>query len=45
MVEKEASAYLVANNLVRCVIAEALARYRVELDRVSAKGTVDTLRQ
>ena len=45
MVEKEASAYLVANNLVRCVIAEALARYRVELDRVSAKGTVDTLSQ
>ncbi len=45
MVQKEALAYLVAHNLVRCVIAEAVARYRVELDRVSFKGTVDTLRQ
>ncbi len=45
MAEKEALAYLVAHNLVRCVIAEALARYRVELDRVSFKGAVDTLRQ
>ena len=45
MVEKEALAYLVAHNLVRCVIAEAIARYRVELDRVSFKGTVDALRQ
>jgi hypothetical protein len=45
MVEKEALAYLVAHNLIRCVIAEAIARYRVELDRVSFKGTVDALRQ
>ena len=45
MAEKEALAYLVAHNLVRCVIAEAIAHYRVELERVSFKGTVDTLRQ
>lgn len=45
MAEKEALAYLVAHNLVRCVIAEAIARHRIELDRVSFKGTVDTLRQ
>ena len=45
MVEKEALAYWVAHNLVRCVIAESVARYRVELDRVSFKGTVDALRQ
>jgi hypothetical protein len=45
MVEKEALAYLVAHNLVRCVIAEATACYRVELERVSFKGTVDGLRQ
>jgi hypothetical protein len=45
MVEKEALAYLVAHNLVRCVIAEAIACYRVELERVSFKGTVDALRQ
>jgi hypothetical protein len=45
MAEKEALAYLVAHNLVRCVIAEAVARYRLDLDRVSFKGTVDALRQ
>lgn len=45
MVEKEALAFLVAHNLVRCVIAEAVIRHQVELDRVSFKGTVDALRQ
>jgi hypothetical protein len=45
MAEKEAWAYLVAHNLVRCVMAEAVARYRVELERVSFQGTVDALRQ
>jgi hypothetical protein len=33
------------SGLVRCVIAESVARYRVELERVSFKGTVDALRQ
>ena len=45
MAEKELLAYLVAHNLVRCVIAEAVARYQVELERVSFKGSVDALRQ
>jgi hypothetical protein len=45
MAQKEVLAYLVAHNLVRCVIAESVARYRVELERVSFKGTVDALRQ
>jgi hypothetical protein len=45
MAEKEALAYLVAHNLIRCVIAQAIARYQVELERVSFKGTVDALRQ
>ena len=45
MAEKEALAYLVAHNLVRCVMAEVVARYRVELERVSFQGTVDALRQ
>jgi len=45
MVEKEALAYLVAHNLVRCVIAESVACYQVEIERVSFKGTVDALRQ
>jgi hypothetical protein len=45
MVEKELLAYLVAHNLIRCVIAEAVARYQVDLERVSFKGSVDALRQ
>ncbi len=45
MAEKELLAYLVAHNLIRCVIAEAVARYSVELQRVSFKGSLDALRQ
>jgi hypothetical protein len=45
MAEKELLAYLVAHNLIRCVMAEAVARYPVELERVSFKGSVDALRQ
>jgi hypothetical protein len=43
--EKELRAYLVAHNLIRCVMAEAVARYAVDLERVSFKGSVDALRQ
>lgn len=45
MTEKEALAYLVAHNLIRCVMAQAIASYEVELERLSFKGTVDSLRQ
>jgi hypothetical protein len=45
MAEKEALAYLVAHNLIRCVMAEASANYQVALERLSFKGTVDALRQ
>lgn len=45
MVEKELLAYLVAHNLVRCVMAEAVAQHQVALERVSFKGSVDALRQ
>jgi len=45
MVQKELLAYLVAHNLVRCLIAEAVARYSVDLERVSFKGSLDALRQ
>jgi hypothetical protein len=45
MAEKELLAYLVAHNLIRCVMAEAVAIYQVELERVSFKGSVDALRQ
>jgi hypothetical protein len=45
MADKELLAYLVAHNLIRCVIAEAVARFQVDLERVSFKGSVDALRQ
>jgi hypothetical protein len=45
MAQKELLAYLVAHNLIRCVMAEAVARHPVDLERVSFKGSVDALRQ
>ena len=45
MAEKELLAYLVAHNLIRCVMAEAIARSQGDLERVSFKGSVDALRQ
>ena len=45
MAEKELLAYLVAHNLIRCVMAEAVARHPVDLERMSFKGSVDALRQ
>jgi len=45
MAEKELLAYLVAHNLIRCVIAQAVASHQVDLERVSFKGSVDALRQ
>ena len=45
MAEKELLAYLIAHNLIRCVIAEAVARFSAELERISFKGAVDALRQ
>ncbi len=45
MAEKELLVYLVAHNLVRCVMAEAVTRYQVPLERISFKGSLDALRQ
>jgi hypothetical protein len=45
MARKELLAYLIAHNLIRCVMAEAVAQHEVALERVSFKGTVDALRQ
>jgi Transposase DDE domain len=45
MAEKELLAYLVAHNLMRCVMAEAAALHQVELERISFKGSLDALRQ
>lgn len=45
MAEKEVLAYLVGYNLIRCLMAEAVALAGVEMERVSFKGTVDAVRQ
>jgi len=45
MAQKELMAYLIAHNLVRCVMAEAAGKHDAELDRISFKGAVDGLRQ
>ncbi|MGH8018441.1 MAG: hypothetical protein ACREIA_09150 [Opitutaceae bacterium] len=45
MVEKEIWLQALAYNLVRALMLEAAWTHGVELDRLSFKGTVDTLRQ
>jgi hypothetical protein len=45
MAEKELLIYLLAHNLVRCLMAEAVSQHQGELDRISFKGSLDSLRQ
>jgi Transposase DDE domain len=45
MVEKELLVHLIAYNLVRSLMQHAALRHRVDLRRISFKGTLDTLRQ
>jgi hypothetical protein len=45
MAQKELLAYLIAHNLVRCLMSEAMNRFEIDLERVSFKGTLDALRQ
>ncbi len=45
MAQKELLAYLIAHNLIRCVMAEAACTYQADLERLSFKGTVDGVRQ
>jgi len=45
MARKELLAYLVAHNVIRCIIAEAVACYDLNLQGVSFKGAVDAFRQ
>ena len=44
MARKELLAYLVAYNLVRCLMAEAVALAGVEMEALSFKGAVDAVR-
>jgi hypothetical protein len=45
LAEKEMLAYLIGHNLIRCLMAEAVARHQADLERLSFKGTVDAARQ
>ena len=45
MANKELLMGLIAHNLLRCVMAQAAQEHAVELDRISLKGSMDTLRQ
>jgi hypothetical protein len=45
MVHKELEMFFIAYNLIRCLMVQAGADSDVELDRVSFKGTVDSVRQ
>lgn len=43
--DKELLLYLIAHNVVRCIMAEVIAHHSVDLERLSFKGAVDALRQ
>jgi len=45
MVHKELEMFFIAYNLIRCLIAQAGAIHQVALERLSFKGTVDSVRQ
>lgn len=44
MVRKELQMFIIAYNLIRALMQEAAARHSCDLDRLSFKATVDTLR-
>lgn len=45
MVHKELEMFVIAYNLIRCLMAQAGALHEVPPDRLSFKGTVDSVRQ
>jgi hypothetical protein len=45
MAEKELLTYLIGHNVIRCLMAETVARHQVDLERISFKGTIDAARQ
>jgi hypothetical protein len=45
MVHKELEMFLIAYNLIRCLIVQAAAINYADLDRMSFKGSVDSVRQ
>ena len=45
MVHKELLLHLIAYNLIRCVMVEAAGIYEVDLEQLSFKGALDTVRE
>jgi len=45
MVQKELLMYLLAHNLIRLLIIQAVQTHRVAIERISFKGSIDALRQ
>src|SRR3954469_14328410 len=45
MIHKELEMFLIAYNLVRCLMVQASRDYEVEIQRLSFKGAVDGVRQ
>jgi Fe-S cluster biosynthesis and repair protein YggX len=45
MARKELCMFLIAHNLLRCLIAQAAAQAQIQPQRISFKGTLDGLRQ
>ncbi len=45
MLHKELEMFFIAYNLIRCLMAEAALVYDVPMERLSFKGTVDSVRQ
>lgn len=45
MIHKELEMFLIAYNLIRCLMIRASREYEVEIQRLSFKGTVDGVRQ
>lgn len=45
MVKKELGMFLIAHNLLRCLMAQAAAQARIKIEQISFKGTMDGFRQ
>jgi hypothetical protein len=45
MVQKELGLFLIAHNLVRCLMAQASAQAQINIEQISFKGTLDGFRQ
>jgi hypothetical protein len=45
MAQKELCMFLIAHNLLRCLMAQAAAQSHIQIEQISFKGTLDAFRQ